>query len=45
MNSMMLAVVKEKPEPGIVVKQIPIPRPEKGERRFFQTRAYGPQKD
>ena len=31
MNSTMLAVVKETPEPGIVVKHIPIPRPEKGE--------------
>lgn len=27
----MLAVVKEKPEPGVVLKQIPIPSPEPGE--------------
>ena len=27
----MLAVVKEKAEPGVVVKQVPIPKPDKGE--------------
>ena len=31
MNGTMLAVVKEKPEPGVAVKQVPIPSPEEGE--------------
>lgn len=31
MNGTMLAVVKEKAEPGVVIKQLPIPTPESGE--------------
>jgi threonine 3-dehydrogenase len=31
MNDTMLAVVKEKPEPGVVIKEIPIPKPQEGE--------------
>lgn len=31
MTNTMLAVVKEKPEPGVVIKQIPIPTPQEGE--------------
>lgn len=31
MADVMLAVVKEKPEPGIVIKKIPIPKPQKDE--------------
>lgn len=31
MNGTMLAVVKEKPEPGVTLKQIPIPKPKKDE--------------
>jgi len=31
MSNTMLAVVKEKAAPGVVIKQIPIPRPNKGE--------------
>ena len=27
----MLAVVKEKAEPGVVIKEIPIPKPQEGE--------------
>src|ERR1035437_4513306 len=30
-EDLMLAVVKEKPEPGVVIKQIPIPKPLAGE--------------
>jgi threonine 3-dehydrogenase len=31
MPDTMLAVVKEKPEPGVTIKNIPIPKPQKGE--------------
>ncbi len=31
MNDMMLAVVKESKEPGVLIKHIPVPIPEKGE--------------
>ena len=31
MNNTMLAVVKEKQEPGVVIKEIPIPKPQEGE--------------
>jgi len=31
MNNTMLAVVKEKPEPGVVIKEIPLPKPQEGE--------------
>src|SRR3989338_6711310 len=30
-KDLMLAVVKEKPAPGVAIKKIPIPKPKKGE--------------